>query len=497
MVRGAQTHSATQNTLFGAQEQTRNLALEKAEVSSYIRETLGRERKLFSHVSDEGRAQQLGAAGNLIKAKTNAGIAERAGQAQELYDRLSTRVGAVNSILDRAAAKLAKGDDSNVVKREAYTATRTALAEALNGPEAGRPQPVQVHPGRGSLSPAEARNGPGRSNSGSSRRSRALRMPCGNNPLPRRKNAATSSRTSYHAPGETSRKLPARWSVIRLCSRAARRTPRAVSSVKKRPQSQTMYSGGAIFDPEAWKTLFPDVAERFSDWVNDKQDEGDEQAAIMRETRGELDRKVSIAAKQLEKVQRDFRLRPRQDALNFFNAAEGVTPMSSIPAKDQALAATFKGYFDKMKADLQSLNPNVLRDFIENYFPHIWEQPSHAASVFKQVLSGKRPFAGSGAFPEAANDTDHPGWARAWPEAGLLQPGRPLPCEVSRDVALPDGPQDPGHDERCRHGKAGAPGNCASGWLDAVGRPNWHSDVSRCGRQSLHSWPLLRACARG
>ena len=118
----------------------------------------------------------------------------------------------------------------------------------------------------------------------------------------------------------------------------------------------------------------------------------------MRETRGELDRRVSIAAKQLEKVQRDFRVRPRQDALNFFNAAEGVTPMSSIPAKDQALAATFKGYFDKMKADLQSLNPNVLRDFIENYFPHIWEQPSHAASVFKQVLSGKRPFAGSGAF---------------------------------------------------------------------------------------------------
>ena len=121
MVRGAQTHTTTQNTLFGAQEQTRNLALEKAEVSSYIRETLGRERRLFSHVSDEGRAQQLGAAGNLIKAKTNAGIAERAGQAQELYDRLSTRVGAVNGILDRAAAKLAKGDDSNVVKREAYT----------------------------------------------------------------------------------------------------------------------------------------------------------------------------------------------------------------------------------------------------------------------------------------------------------------------------------------------------------------------------------------
>jgi hypothetical protein len=188
--------------------------------------------------------------------------------------------------------------------------------------------------------------------------------------------------------------------VLRPASLSSADTGRepAAQAENGKPQPQTMYSGAAIFDPEAWKTLFPDVAERFSDWVNDKQDEGDRQAAIMRETRGELDRKVSIAAKQLEKVQRDFRLRPRQDALDFFNAAEGVTPMSSIPARDQALAATFKGYFDKMKAELQSLNPNVLRDFIENYFPHIWERPSHAASVFQQVLSGKRPFAGSGAF---------------------------------------------------------------------------------------------------
>ena len=398
MVRGAQTHSTTQNTLFGAQEQTRNLALEKAEVSSYIRETLGRERKLFAHVSDEGRAEQLGAAGNLIKAKTNAGIAERAGQAQELYDRLSTRVGAVNGILDRAAAKLAKGDDSNVVKREAYTATRTALAEAINGPEAGRPQPVQVHPGRGSINPAEARNGPGtvvtqvkpalpgfesavREQSVAQAQERGRQL---TNELSRPKGDIEKTA------GEMERNSP--------LFEGSEANPQSGLFGKQKPQSQTMYSGGAVFDPEAWKTLFPDIAERFSDWVNDKQDEGDVQAAIMRETRGELDRRVSIAAKQLEKVQRDFRLRPREDALKFFNAAEGVTPMSSIPAKDQALAATFKNYFDKMKTDLQSLNPNVLRDFIENYFPHIWERPSRAATVFKQVLSGKRPFAGSGSF---------------------------------------------------------------------------------------------------
>ena len=45
-----------------------------------------------------------------------------------------------------------------------------------------------------------------------------------------------------------------------------------------------------------------------------------------------------------------------------------------------------------MKADLQSLNPNVLRDFIENYFPHIWERPSHAATVFQAGAIRKEAF---------------------------------------------------------------------------------------------------------
>jgi hypothetical protein len=284
-----------------------------------------------------------------------------------------------------------------LAKEERHVSTRTALAEAINGPEAGRPQPVQVHPGRGSLSPAEARNGPGAV-------TQVKPALPGFEKAVREQSVAQAQERGRQLTNELSRP---KGDIEKTAGEMERNSPLFEGSEanpqsglfgKQKPQAQTMYSGGAVFDPEAWKTLFPDVAERFSDWVNDKQDEGDVQAAIMRETRGELDRRVSIAAKQLEKVQRDFRLRPREDALKFFNAAEGVTPMSSIPAKDQALAATFKSYFDKMKTDLQSLNPNVLRDFIENYFPHIWERPSRAATVFQQVLSGKRPFAGSGSF---------------------------------------------------------------------------------------------------
>ena len=57
------------------------------------------------------------------------------------------------------------------------------------------------------------------------------------------------------------------------------------------------------------------------------------------------------------------------------------------------MARTFKGYFDKIKADPQGLNPSVLRDFIGNYFPHLRERPSRAPNLLMRVLSGKRPFA--------------------------------------------------------------------------------------------------------
>jgi GGDEF domain-containing protein/2'-5' RNA ligase len=132
MVRGAGEHAETQQTLFGEQEMRRNLALEKAEVSAYIRDQIGREKRLFGAVATRGRAETLGAAGNVIEPERNAEVARSAAQAQEFYDRLSTRTGAVDDALNQAAKELAEGKDNpNAVKQRAYDRVRGALAETL------------------------------------------------------------------------------------------------------------------------------------------------------------------------------------------------------------------------------------------------------------------------------------------------------------------------------------------------------------------------------
>lgn len=132
MVKGAGESTETQQTLFGAQEMRKNLALEKAEISSYVRDAIGKEKRLFQSVADENKAGRLAVAGNKIEASKNAQIAQKAGQAQELYDRLSTRTGPVDEILNRAARELAEGKGSpNAIKSRAYDDIRQALSQAF------------------------------------------------------------------------------------------------------------------------------------------------------------------------------------------------------------------------------------------------------------------------------------------------------------------------------------------------------------------------------
>jgi hypothetical protein len=83
--------------------------------------------------------------------------------------------------------------------------------------------------------------------------------------------------------------------------------------------------------------------------------------------------------------------------MNFWNAVESDN-VGQLPKKDQALAATFKAGFDQLKGQIQQLKPEVLQNYIENYFPHIWERPSSVSSALKRLLNGKRPFAGKASF---------------------------------------------------------------------------------------------------
>jgi hypothetical protein len=172
----------------------------------------------------------------------------------------------------------------------------------------------------------------------------------------------------------------------------------AAKEPKETPSAlgSTTYAGGFL-DPELFKTLFPDLAERFKNWATDEITPGDTQREMMRETRGERDRQVAAIAKKLQPSRNSWTFRPRSDSTKFFNAVESGD-LSSLDPKDRALAQLFKGGFEPLIKEIQELKPQVLQSLIENYFPHIWEQPSMAAKTLRAVMSGRRPFAGSGSF---------------------------------------------------------------------------------------------------
>jgi hypothetical protein len=144
-VKGSEQNQETTADLFGSQEITKSLALEKAEVSSYIKQQLAKDKKLFGFVSKGERAQELERGNNIIDVNTSRTLAEEATQGEEVYNKLSERAGNVASALDEAARKLANGENANVVKQQAYDKVRAEISSAL---------------GRGQGQSAEGNQGP-------------------------------------------------------------------------------------------------------------------------------------------------------------------------------------------------------------------------------------------------------------------------------------------------------------------------------------------------
>ena len=159
-----------------------------------------------------------------------------------------------------------------------------------------------------------------------------------------------------------------------------------------------LYSG--FGDPELFKQLFPDVAQRIADWIGEKGGAGEEQRAMMRETRGRMDRRVAIAIHMLKDAAKSWRLRSREDSMKFWNAIESGR-VGALSPKDQELAVVFRNAFDQQRDAVQELKPEALRNYIENYYGHIWKKPSVVSSSLRRILTGKRPFAGSAAFLKA------------------------------------------------------------------------------------------------
>ena len=120
-----------QDTLFGVQEMTQNLALEEAQLSNFVRSRLGNEKKLFSTVGSQAAADRLGAAGNKIDAEANKQVAQQADQALAVYDKLSLSAGPISDALREGARRIANGEKLDAVKEGVYAAVRDSVSRLL------------------------------------------------------------------------------------------------------------------------------------------------------------------------------------------------------------------------------------------------------------------------------------------------------------------------------------------------------------------------------
>jgi hypothetical protein len=136
-ITGAERRVESQDTLFGVEEMTQNLALEEAQLSNAIRQRLGQEKKLFGLVGTKSNADRLGAAGNKIEADANKAIADQAEQVLAVYDKLSLSAGPISDALRAGARRLADGEKLDAVKDAVYVSVRDSVAKLLGGKKTG------------------------------------------------------------------------------------------------------------------------------------------------------------------------------------------------------------------------------------------------------------------------------------------------------------------------------------------------------------------------
>ena len=157
LVKGSEQTTETTANLFGTQEITRSLALEKAEISAHIKQQLSKDKKLFGFVAKEGRATELERAGNKIDVERSHEISTGAAQAEEVYNKLSERGGPISTILDQSARRLADGANAVTVKSEAYARVRSEVSKTLGGSEGKVPERLEAGTGRSQVAEPETR----------------------------------------------------------------------------------------------------------------------------------------------------------------------------------------------------------------------------------------------------------------------------------------------------------------------------------------------------
>lgn len=118
-------------------------------------------------------------------------------------------------------------------------------------------------------------------------------------------------------------------------------------------------------------------------------------AQITRETLGKMARSYDIAEATLADAKQFFDSQPQEANLAFIDKLERGLPQAK--PTDEAIAKNLRTLLDNKRKEIQALGTGKMQSFIENYFPHIWDQGEK--QVGQAAMKGaKRPFEGSKSF---------------------------------------------------------------------------------------------------
>ncbi len=120
-----------------------------------------------------------------------------------------------------------------------------------------------------------------------------------------------------------------------------------------------------------------------------------EGARVLRKNLGQLAQESVVAHESLKKAHRAFTFMSRDDIYDFIDRME--TGRQQTTPRLQGAAKRFRELLDQRRDAVRALGKGHLESFYENYFPHIWKDPSSAQKVIQQIF-GKRRFAGSKSF---------------------------------------------------------------------------------------------------
>lgn len=116
---------------------------------------------------------------------------------------------------------------------------------------------------------------------------------------------------------------------------------------------------------------------------------------VVRAARGKIEREVAIAQQTLDRVAGDLNKAPIGKKLGFIDAIEHGAQQSDISR--QPVANSIRRTLDTERDAIRDMGTGKLDQFLENYFPHLWQDPDAAGQWLAKIM-GKRPIEGSKSF---------------------------------------------------------------------------------------------------